>query len=405
MDDMKKLIERYKKELMDMSKSRPAPAPQPEKKRTPQVIGYVDEGAQLDEIFSRLAENPPQSDLAENVSEKDVSEEQSPAEQAATEQVSTELVPTKLVSTELVPENTSEETTEEMPEEAVEENEPSDEREMPVPEMNEPENPSAIADGYPTRQAAKTDDEITDSPRFTEIPSFQQTREDITNESVPENNVPTPNASGATDNSATTPRADLAYGGTGSEERAEDLNRQPISGTEYGEQLTGRSFPDERTPENSRSDIVREGSQTEPGNYPEPVYADFDEFESKNTGRGTISFRVYTAREALPVIGAKVIITKEIGGKPHTFSTLTTDMSGQTAPITLPAPEKNLSLDSGNKIQPFSLYDAVVTKNGYATIRYSGIPVFDGVNSVQRAAMVPTEEQMTEDITEVNENA
>lgn len=381
MDDMKKLIERYKKELMDMSKSRPAPAPEPraEKKRTPQVIGYVDEGAKIDEIFSRLAENPPQS-------------------------APTEPVPTKTVS-------------EEMPEQADEENEApaAEEPEMHTPEMNErempePENPSAIADGYPTRQAAETDDDITDNPRFseprfTEIPSFEQTREDITNENVPENNAPAPNASGVTDNSPTTSRADFAYGGTVSEERAEGLNRQPISGTEYGEQLTGRSFPDERTPENSRSDIVREGSQTEPGNYPEPVYADFAEFESKNTGRGTMAFRVYTAREALPVVGAKIIITKQIGGEMHTFSTLTTDMSGQTAPITLPAPEKNLSLDSGNKIQPFSLYDAVVTKNGYAAIRYTGIPVFDGVNSVQRAAMVPTEEQMTENITEVSENA
>ena len=77
MDDMKKLIERYKKELMDMSKSRPAPAPEPraEKKRTPQVIGYVDEGAQIDEIFSRLAENPPQSDSTKQVSTEQVSEE------------------------------------------------------------------------------------------------------------------------------------------------------------------------------------------------------------------------------------------------------------------------------------------------------------------------------------------
>lgn len=371
MDDMKKLIERYKKELMDMSKSRPAPAPEPqtEKKRTPQVIGYVDEGAQLDEIFSRLAENPPKPAPTKPVSTEPVNEEKAteqtefPAEQVSTEQVS-----------------------EEMPEEVVEENEATAEPEMPVSEMSEPENPSAIADGYPTRQAAEAD-------------------EDITNKSVPENNAPAPNASGVTDNFPTTPRADFAYGGTVSEERTEGLNRQPISGTEYGEQLTGRSFPDERTPESSRSDIVREGSQTEPGNFPEPVYADFAEFERKNTGRGTMSFRVYTAREALPVIGAKVIITKQIGGEMHTFSVLTTDISGQTAPITLPAPEKNLSLDSGNKIQPFSLYDAVVTKNGYAAIRYTGIPVFDGVNSVQRAAMVPTEEKMTENITEVNENA
>lgn len=396
MDDMKKLIERYKKELMDMSRSRPAPEPRTEKKRAPQVIGYVDEGAQIDEIFSRLAENPPkpapeesvptQSEFPEEIFGADNNAEEMPDE---TESTVTEERET------LVPEMNEREV---------------NEREIPEQTMPEPENPSAIADGYPTRQTPKADEDITDNPRFTEpqfteIQSFEQTREDITNESVPEDNKPETNTSGINDNSATVPRADFAYGGTVSEERAEGLNRQPISGTEYGEQLTGRSFPDERTPENSRSDIVREGSQTEPGNYPEPVYADFAEFERKNTGRGTMSFRVYTAREALPVIEAKIIVTKQIGGEMHTFSVLTTDMSGQTAPITLPAPEKNLSLDSGNKIQPFALYDAVVSKTGYATIRYTGIPVFDGVNSVQRAAMVPTEEKMTEIITEVSENA
>lgn len=376
MDDMKKLIERYKKELMDMSRSRPAPEPEPrpEKKRAPQVIGYVDEGAQLDEIFSRLSENPPKPAPTEPTPER--------AE-----------FPEEIFG--------AREQTGEMTEEAAEENE----REMNEGEMNEPEDPSAAADGYPTRQAAETNEDITDSPRFAEIPSFQQTREDITNESLPENNEPAQDASGVTDNSPQTPRADFAAGGTVSEERAEGLNRQPISGTEYGEQLTGRSFPDERTPENSPADIVREGSRTEPGDFPEPVYADFSDFERKNTGRGTMSFRVYTAREALPIIGAKVIVTKQIGGKPHTFSVLTTDMSGQTAPITLPAPEKNLSLDSGNKIQPFSLYDAIVTKNGFSAIGYTGIPVFDGINSVQSAAMIPAEEQTTEIITEVSENA
>ena len=98
MDDMKKLIERYKKELMDMSRSRPAPAPEPqtEKKRTPQVIGYVDEGAQLDETFSRLAENPPKPAPTKPVSTKPVSTE--PVnEEKATEQTE---FPAEQVSTE-----------------------------------------------------------------------------------------------------------------------------------------------------------------------------------------------------------------------------------------------------------------------------------------------------------------
>lgn len=371
MDDMKKLIERYKKELMEMSRTGSATASEArseraEKPRTPQVIGYVDEGAQLDNILSSLTEKmprePEQTDFPDEIFNS-------------------------------AEENADDEMTEESSENA---------REMPVYEDN-----SAITDGYPTRD---DNDEITDNPRFsepnfTEIPSFEQTREDITNESVPEENEPAPDAEGVSDNNPTSPRSDFAVGGTVSEERAETLNRQPISGTDYGEQLTGRSFPDDRTPENSRDDIVREGSQTEPGNFPEPVYDTLADFEERNTGRGTMAFRIYTAREALPVVGAEVVISKIIGGKPYVFSTVTTDLSGQTAPLSLPAPEKSLSLDSGNKIQPFSLYDAVIRKKGYAVVKITGIPVFDEVNSVQRTAMVPAEGDMTEDITEVSENA
>lgn len=373
MDDMKKLIERYKKELMEMSKTSSGAASEArsertEKPRVPQVIGYVDEGAQLDNILSSLTENKPrepeQTDFPDDIF------------------------------------NSAEENADDMPEE-TEEN-----------KLAEPiyEEDSAKTDGYPAREDIDESDEITDNPRFsepnfTEIPSFEQTREDITGESVTENNEPAPDAEGATNNSPTSPRSDFAAHGTVSEERAETLNRQPISGTEYGEQLTGRSFPDDRTPENSRGDIVREGSQTEPGNFPEPVYDTLGDFEERNTGRGTMAFRIYTAREALPVVGAEVVISKIIGGKPYVFETITTDLSGQTAPFALPAPEKSLSLDSGNKIQPFSLYDATISKKGYAVVKITGIPVFDGVNSVQRTAMVPAEGDLTEDITEVSENA
>lgn len=372
MDDMKKLIERYKKELMEMSRTSSGAASEArsertEKPRVPQVIGYVDEGAQLDNILSSLTENKPrepkQTDLPDDIF------------------------------------NSAEENADEMPEES---------------EINsaEPiyEEDSAKTDGYPAKDGIDENDEITDNPRFsepnfTEIPSFEQTRENITNESVPKNNEPAPDAEGATNNSPNSPRSDFAAPGTVSEERAETLNRQPISGTEYGEQLTGRSFPDDRTPENSREDIVREGSQTEPGYFPEPVYDTLIDFEERNTGRGTIAFRIYTAREALPVVGADVVISKIIGGKPYVFETATTDLSGQTAPFALPAPEKSLSLDSGNKIQPFSLYDAVISKKGYVVVKITGIPVFDGVNSVQRTAMIPAAGDMTEDITEVSENA
>ncbi len=371
MDDMKKLIERYKKELMEMNRKT---GPRADKPRVPQVIGYVDEGEQIEQVLSRLTE-----------SQQPAPEEQNSSEEMPREETQNEEMPNEEIQDGELPgeELQNEEILNEEPQ-----NEETDFPEEPDPPEDEPQ-----------------DDEITTSPRFTEIPSFEQTREDVTRESVPENNEPAPNASGVTDNSPITPRADFAAGGSVSEERAEGLNRQPISGTEPGEQLTGRSFPDERTPENSPDDIIREGSQTEPGNFPEPVYNDFEDFQRRNTGEGAITFRVYTAREALPVSGAKILLTKQFGDDTHTIASLTSDISGQTAPTKLPAPDKELSLNSGNRIQPFALYDAVISKDGYAEIILTAIPVFDGVNSIQRAAMVPAANNITEDITEVSENA
>lgn len=353
MDDMKKLIERYKKELMDMNKSKPQAPPQKEIPRMPLIIGYVDDDAERDKIPDIIAEKIGVEKNAE----------------------------TENITDETAAESDSEGCLEY--EEGVD----------PAPEAEQ--------DGFSEEEAAEED--IVDEPRFVEIPSFQQTREEITKSSVPENNEPAPNASGVSDNSPTTPRADFAEGGTVSEERAEELNRQPVSGTEVGEQLTGRSFPDETTPENPRSDIIREGSRSEPGDFPEPVYEDYADFLAKNTGRGAMSFRVFTAREALPVAGARVIVSKKFGDERYVFFDLLTDSSGETAPQTLPAPDKKLSLDSENKIQPFSLYDGIVSKDGFIDIILTGIPVFDGVSSVQSSAMVPSEEE--QEITEVSENA
>lgn len=246
-------------------------------------------------------------------------------------------------------------------------------------------------------------------PRYTETPSTEQIREEITEQSDPSENYPEENVSGVTDNSPTAPRPDLADVQSVSEEKAETLADQPISGTTEGEQLTGRSFENEsypQNPENPPDSIMRQGSGTEPIKYPEPVYGSFEEFEQKNAGRGTILFRVYMAREAMPIAGAKCVIYKKIGGKSHELHTLITDSSGQTRSETLPAPSKELSQSFDNTIQPFALYDATVNKNGFAEVILRDIPVFDGVQSIQRVAMVPvpSEEEVTEEITEV-ENA
>lgn len=138
-------------------------------------------------------------------------------------------------------------------------------------------------------------------------------------------------------------------------------------------------------------------------NFPVPEYSTVSEFEASNTGGGTLEFRVSAAREAFPIEGAAVVVTARINGRDHQMFADTTDNSGETEPQTLPAPSKSLSQDVNNLVQPFALYDATVEKDGFARVVLKDIPIFDGVQSIQRVAMVPEGEdsELSEEITEV----
>lgn len=153
---------------------------------------------------------------------------------------------------------------------------------------------------------------------------------------------------------------------------------------------------------NPTDEELARGSRGTPIEYPEPEYESYEQFTERNIGRGTITFRVYTAREALPIKGARCVLSKQIAGSRHEIIEMLTDESGQTPPQTLPAPSKELSQHVENNIQPFALYDATVKMDGYANVILKDIPVFDGVQSIQRVAMVPdADDGESEIITEV----
>lgn len=140
---------------------------------------------------------------------------------------------------------------------------------------------------------------------------------------------------------------------------------------------------------NPSDEELARGSRGTPIEYPEPEYESYEQFTERNIGRGTIVFRVYTAREALPIKGARCALSKRIAGSKYEITEMLTDESGQTPPQTLPAPSKELSQHVENNIQPFALYDATVKMDGYANVILKDIPIFDGVQSIQRVAMVP----------------
>lgn len=173
-------------------------------------------------------------------------------------------------------------------------------------------------------------------------------------------------------------------------EETEEIGDIPESGQSPEEQLGKRDFEEQTPVRNSREDIrpLRQSGNDSPV-AEERSYSSVQEFNDANTRKGTVRFVTYTARGALPVPNANVVVSKRIGGEPYILYTLTTDMSGQTPIISLPAPPKELSIAPDSKITPYATYNAEVTAAGFNDVLISNMPVFEGVLSVQRIALVP----------------
>ena len=114
--------------------------------------------------------------------------------------------------------------------------------------------------------------------------------------------------------------------------------------------------------------------------------------EEGDTGTAMMVVRTFTAREALPVGGALVIISRNVQGQPTLQWMGLTDESGNTPSIPLPAPPASLSEEPGNP-QPYATYTIQAAKDGFYTAEFRGVPVFAGVSTVQPVEMIPLPEQ------------
>lgn len=442
MDDMKRLIEKYKQELMEYGR-----AAAPKKDLTfPEMIAEEPRGVPEREAASAEPPAPP------------VAEEPAPVEEALNCQgepvPGTEYVPPQHAEEE--PEDGSEDYEELTPvtfggEPAAppEPPEPPAPPEVEAPETDVP--PAPPEQPRPAETAEKpagkpkiigyvdnddgtfdydsifgdmlgeprvSDRRVTpaDAPRYDELPSQRGISEGNTADSMGRGRElePSCEVSGVTDNSPQEPRPQPAPAGSVSAKRAERLSERPANGRQ-GEQLTGRSFEITEPLENPRDDIRPLHDGNAPADLPHgsPAYSNLQSFvpeeqydgDGENCRGNNFRFQVYTARDALPVKGAVCVIMKKSDGGYVTLHRLVTDISGQTVPVSLPAPSASLSQYPGNTVQPYALYDAEVSADGYDTVEIKNIPVFEGVLSVQRVAMIPrTEENVTEIIDEQETN-
>lgn len=361
MDDMKKLVEKYKRELMEYSRS----AAVPEKLSFPEM----------------LPEEPAE-----------------PAEPAFTEE-----------RTAASPDNQS------YGEQTDFSTSAQDEQEQRKPRIvGYSDNKDALNSlekyfsDLGSSHSEPEPDEMSGEPEYNELPpQFTDTapQYDFSNSSVSSENNEIDNATEPEQPDQFPRSGEVTAAEPGQIENIGDI---PESGNNPNEQLGRRSFENQQPPVNSRDDI-KPLVQKENGSYPkfppEPAYDTIDDFLKVNDRLGTVRFRTYTARNALPVPNATIVLFKTIGGKQHVFYNLTTDISGQTEIVSLPAPSSVLSQTPDSGVQPYSLYDANISAQGFSPVLIRNLPVFEGILSVQRAAMVPgTETESGETINEEEPN-
>ncbi len=110
--------------------------------------------------------------------------------------------------------------------------------------------------------------------------------------------------------------------------------------------------------------------------------------------RGTLKISVVSALGLVPIEGAEVSVAYT-GDPDSPILNLTTDSSGQTRIVTLPAPPLELSLDSDAEAQPYAEYTINVSAPGYEPVLVSGSEIFANELSLQPIRMNPLE--MTEE--------
>lgn len=102
-------------------------------------------------------------------------------------------------------------------------------------------------------------------------------------------------------------------------------------------------------------------------------------------GKGFITVNVRTAGGALPVSGAVVTITDTKG---NAVAVIISDISGSTDVVELPTPSKENSLiPNGGEVSSF--YNVDASSDGFYNTVVSGIPIFDGITSIQQILMIP----------------
>ena len=162
----------------------------------------------------------------------------------------------------------------------------------------------------------------------------------------------------------------------------------PVANAPVSDRLQGIPMPDD--PQNDP--MQNSGTQSAPmqnsGAQNAPAQDNAQENVPENLYSGNLKINVVSAIGLIPIPNAAVTISYT--GDPETpLMELTTDRSGQTPTIALPAPPLSLSLTPDAEQQPYSEYNIFVTAEGYEPVFVSGSEIFANELSLQPIRMNP----------------
>lgn len=122
--------------------------------------------------------------------------------------------------------------------------------------------------------------------------------------------------------------------------------------------------------------------------FPVPKIPDFIRENKVPDSSGYLKVSVKTGNGGLPVENSLVTISEMKDGREHIIRILTTDSSGNTETIKLPAPI-NTEGSTPESYENFSKYNISVFSEGYFRETSVDAPVFAGVTSLQTFNLIP----------------
>ena len=102
---------------------------------------------------------------------------------------------------------------------------------------------------------------------------------------------------------------------------------------------------------------------------------------------GRLQLAVTGRNDYTPIENAVIQVT-DTGNPDNIIEELTTDNSGETPTIELPAPPVSYSLESSSA-QPYSEYNFTVQAEGYSNLTISGAQILANVTALQSARLMP----------------